>query len=271
MMLAPKVKQAFVQNLTKPKVMIPKTLLTFFLAIQLCYGISFGFIEIVKKDFQTLFKVITNGMRLLMFFVLISNFISDTEDSMTFWYYLLDIIEYSTFIVFSFFCKYTVFDFLIEIHGINKNASNNYIGITCCCYAFASFCTKTTLCVTYCMVIKESCYISFLPEYISCIPSMTLDVLPVTSIIILYNVYACVSHLRTCLEKSLDVELGKTQYMAIAHCLDRIKPCYSVLVSTRMFAFSDLKLQNLLSFGHFIFLMFFVIVSYLFCKGTFCN
>lgn len=220
------------QNKSNTHLKIPKIITIFFIIIECCFGFNFGFIRSIKKDLRMILKLLSRFMAFVFVGVITTNFV--TMKIFDIIYFTCDWVTYIAILIGSILCKYTVNDFIIDIHKINKDLRSSRF-YKLCIFSFVIFYfIKLSLIFAAC-ALHGICYDYIVPYYIFYIGEGSLDVLLVVVIIILYLIYSSVKKLRLCVkEHTVKVEEASKQYMLIADCIDRIKPLYNLLVSDQV-------------------------------------
>lgn len=112
-MFLSRVTLTYTKDLTKPKIIIPKSLKIFYLTSQLCFGIDFGFTkELHYKKYGQLVKYLAKLHSFSIFIILLVPLYYH-YDQLWPW---LNFFEFTAILLVLNITKYTVFDFLVDIY-----------------------------------------------------------------------------------------------------------------------------------------------------------
>lgn len=213
---------------------IPLSIVSFFLAVLICFGLDFGFTKLLKKKFRLLVK----GLYVIMFFIsiVILALPLTNIDNTTYWYYFY-IIQYISHFLILLFTKYTVCNFMNDIHDVIKNITGSpkikqKFGAVLLSCTFIIFALKMSICVSTCLISGNLCPKNIMPFYIYCIPLLGLDAISVTHVLIFYYIYSSMKHLReSILIHNTHVKCIQNHYMSISNCCEKVRPLYTRVVS----------------------------------------
>lgn len=216
---------------------LPRPVIVLFLMFLYIFGIDFG----IKRIFNKKIGAVTNGVQLLMFFVMSTIlFTTLTQAKPNETHFFFFAFSYLVHWAIAFRCDYNVCDLMIDINSIidDKEVSvQNNVEILTYIYMFMNCCLKFTICTAGCVVYYEECSSLTTPAYIYCIPAGVMDGLTIIPIFSSYYIYLSVKYIEQSLNK-IDTKILQVNYMTIANCWDKIKPLHNKMVSRYYFWFS---------------------------------
>nr|QZH55066.1 gustatory receptor 33 [Achelura yunnanensis] len=199
MLLPPKTNN-FMKLETKNTKKLPLWLLIVFGTFNILFGMNFGFLEILSFNVRRTVNIISKFISLYVLFLMFLTLILDENADILgrFRFTLFGLNYFFCFLTID-FCKYTVFDFLIDVRYLRNFKITNEDRILIFIYIFIMYSTgmKCYICVITCYHNKWSCLIAIIPYCFNFFIAVgSFSVLPFIHILINYYVYLQMLHLK---------------------------------------------------------------------------
>lgn len=210
---------------------IPLSVIVFGLTSQLCFGINFGFAAVLKKKIRKVVKYITFIVSIGYIAITILLAAQLYEKSMSFFSF-----EYIPYFVILNTGKYTICNLVVDVSEIYivKAGELKFLNILTLYYTLIMFLIKTAFIVVSYHMDSISVFFNLNIPYLVlyCIPSLGLDMLAVSQIIVYYFIFIYVRDLNKTVKKfKTNLDFTEKRYKDIADCVDKIRPLYDKFVS----------------------------------------
>lgn len=224
-----KVNRIYVKDDSVPRPKV-KSLILFFLSLQLFFGIDYGFAGLFKVTTKNILRLYST---LLSTFMLIVILLPYSVLRLLLWYWLTA-FQCLCFLIVLKTTKYSVFNFITDLQNLNCiSALSESFGICVSLYSYSMFISKLSLILFRCFYGNTSNCHEYEPgiHELYATFSNALDFIPISPIIIYYFILCAVMKLKESFEKDMDVRKFLSLYRAIADCCDKIRPLYDNIVS----------------------------------------
>lgn len=229
--LQPKHNSYFSEPHIKKK--MANSIIVFFLAFELLYGLDFGFINILNKKLRPLWKCILFMVTVILNLCLyLWPFGMHFEIDLRFLSSLIILGQYLGHVIFLRVTKYKVCNFLKDLRTIELVSSKeNRVGwIACISFMISLLYRLVDMYYSHLLFDLESYNITVFMLYV--MSSVGLDHIWFVQIIIYYYFYNAVVHLKHLADDKLsDLNEIKKLYVFIADCYDNVETLYGNLVS----------------------------------------
>lgn len=213
---------------------LPISILLIFSIFQFFIGYDFGFSDVLIRDRRFLVKCYSRFICFVAFLVFGIPLIF--HDSAKFSYAAINLTQFVSNVISLHIAKYTLFDFITDIRGIDSNvrSKENFGGSVTC--VFCLFLCSFNLVIRFviCSIVNGGCKVTdiwqvqiFYNVFLMC-----LDILHVTQTLSNYYAYCAVIYLKHVIQnENSDINDIRKLFTYIADCCDKIRPLYRNLVS----------------------------------------
>lgn len=210
---------------------IPTVVYVYFFTMLYGFGLDFGFKKFLKKKL----RVITNWFQFFvtLAIVVLQMLVFIREKYYEYFSYLY-LFSYIFHYLVLHRTKYTLCDFIIDIHTLIDNKSivvtNRVRDGIIYIYTILTIIVKYWSCNLKCILNVDFCQQNSTPTYVNCVPIVVIDGIAIILILISYYVYIPLKYINKS-TKDVDTKVLLDNYMYVADCWDKIKPLYTRLVS----------------------------------------